>query len=95
MKRALIAIALVTVSSAAFAEAGRPLVQGKKCWAITDGRGFGYWDQCAGYVERAERNRAIGLRPNIPRAVSQLDLVDFDGAGGAAGDGGGGGGNGR
>jgi hypothetical protein len=95
MKQVLLAIALVAIAGTAFAEAGRPIRQGGKCWAITDARGFGYWDHCAAGHELVARNRERGFDPNTPRARTQLDLFDYDGAGGGGASAGGGGGNGR
>jgi hypothetical protein len=96
MKALFVAMGLVAVSTSAFAQPGGPIVQGNKCWAITDGRGFGYWDSCATGPLLEQRNRDIGVNPRTPRALTQLDNNDYGGAGGAGGGaGGGGGGQGR
>jgi hypothetical protein len=95
MKRVLFAMTLVMVSSAAFAEAGQPTAKDGKCWALTDSRGFGYWDHCAGWEEAQRASRPVGINGRFARARTQMELYDFGGAGGAGGDGGGGGGNGR
>jgi len=87
MKPILIAIGLIAMSSAAFAD-GRPTVQGNKCWAISDSRGFGYWDNCASGAELAEKNREQGYKDDIPRARTQPDIDSTGGAGGGGGGGG-------
>jgi hypothetical protein len=85
MKRALLAMALVMISGAAFAEAGQPTKNGDRCWVLTDSRGFGYWDQCASWHKTEEANRKVGIRGRYARAQHQLELHDFDGAGGGGG----------
>jgi hypothetical protein len=91
VKTLFVVIGLVAVSTSAFADAGRPVRQGDKCWAITDSsRGFGYWDKCAAGHDLAQRNQLLGLNPRTPRAVTQVDTSDDGGAGGGAGGGGGG-----
>ncbi|MDI3469341.1 MAG: hypothetical protein OJF62_001404 [Pseudolabrys sp.] len=90
MKRFLLVAAALVISTSAFADAGGPIVRGHKCWAQTDQRGFGFWDQCADRHELARRAGRDGLTTLYPAAVTV-------GVGSTIsnGDGGGGGGGGR
>jgi hypothetical protein len=92
MKRFILVLAAVAISTSAFAQAGGPVRQGSKCWANMDQRGFGFWDKCASTRESALRGQQQGLTNPVdgPRTVG-IDTIANGGGGGGAG----GGGNGR
>jgi hypothetical protein len=94
MKRLILALAAVAISTSAFAQAGGPIRQGNKCWAVTDQRGFGFLDQCADAREVAARGQLQGLTRQFdqPRTVAADNIGNA--AGGGGGGAGGGGGNG-
>src|SRR5581483_6392421 len=94
MKRVLFAMAVLAVSTSAFAQSridpNGPIRQGGKCWAVSDPRGFGYFDSCASKSEAAEINKNKGVTTvEIDVAKSQIERGS-----GTSGDGGGGGGGG-
>jgi hypothetical protein len=86
MKTLILALAALTVTTAAFAEAGGPISSGNKCWAATDQRGFGFWDKCATGQFLAEINRQQGLR-SIPAPVTPVNVIQGGGDGGGGGGG--------
>jgi len=88
MKTLILALAALTVTTAAFAEAGGPIRSGNKCWAVTDQRGYGFWDKCATGQLLAQINQQQGIY-GITHAVTRT-TTSFGG-----GDGGGGGGGGK
>ena len=92
MKRLILVLAAVAVSTSAFAQAGGPVRQGTKCWANTDQRGFGFLDTCADAREIAQRGREQGLTRQFdaPRTVTAIDVGNGGGGGGAGGGGNGG-----
>lgn len=92
MKRILLVIAALAMSSSAFASAGGPIRQGDKCWAAVDQRGFGFWDECADPRTRARRNRQDGIYRTFDRSRTVIGGTIGNSAGGG---GAGGGGNGR
>jgi hypothetical protein len=90
MKRVLLLAAALMISTSAFADAGGPIVRGHKCWAQTDPRGFGFWDQCADRHELAQRASRDGLTTLYPAAVTvEIDSTIGNGGGGGSGGGGG------
>jgi len=93
MKRLILVLAAVAISTSAFAQANGPVRQGGKCWANTDQRGFGFWDACADAREIAQRGQLQGLTRNFdqPRTVAADNISNSAGGGGG---GAGGGGNG-
>jgi hypothetical protein len=92
MKRLILVLAAVAISTSAFAQAGGPIRQGNKCWANMDQRGFGFWDQCADAREAAQRGQLQGLTRQVdtPRTVTSVDIANGGGGGGAGGGGNGG-----
>jgi hypothetical protein len=96
MKRLILVLAAVAVSTSAFAQANGPVRQGGKCWANTDQRGFGFWDACADRTELAQRGRQTGITVTFdqPRTVA-ADNISNSAGGGGGGAGGGGGNGGR
>ena len=102
MKRCLLAVALVAISSAAFAQGAGPTRMGNKCFVLTDYRGFGYWTPCPtlGLIQmQGEPGKAAppGKTPTPITHVVPMGGADggggSGGGGGGAGGGGGGGGN--
>jgi hypothetical protein len=93
MKRLILVLAALAISTTAFAQAGSPVRQGNKCWAATDQRGFGFWDVCADRQETARRGLEQGRTGSFdaPRTVAADNIGNAAGGGGGAG----GGGNGR
>jgi hypothetical protein len=88
MKKFLLVLAAVAISTSAFAQTNGPVRQGGKCWAAIDQRGFGFWDSCAGRQEIAQRGKEDGRRGTFDEART----TNRDSIGNAAGGGGGGGG---
>jgi len=84
-------VAILAISSSAFAQMNGPVRQGSKCLATTDQRGFGFLDQCADAREIAERGRQDGRRGRFHEARTAIPDSFGNGGGGGAG----GGGNGR
>jgi hypothetical protein len=93
MKRLLLVVAAVAVSTSAFAQAGGPVRQGNKCWAAMDQRGFGFWDQCADTREVTRRGQQQGLTRafDLPSTIAADNIANSAGGGGGAGGGGNGG----
>jgi hypothetical protein len=94
MKQFLLVVAALAVSTSAFAQAGGPVRQGTKCWAVTDQRGFGFLDQCADPQEIAKRGKQDGRigRFDEARTVSADTIGNGSGGGGSGAGGGGNGG---
>jgi hypothetical protein len=96
MKPILCAMAALAVSTSAFAETypdpNGPIRNGKMCWAVNDGRGFGYWDACASKLEQQEFAKKTGTVTTVDIAKSQRDGGPGGEGGGGGGAGGGGGG---
>jgi hypothetical protein len=90
MKKFLLVLAAIVISTSAFAQANGPVRQGNKCWAAIDQRGFGFWDSCADRQEIVERGKQDGRHFTFDEART----VSPDSIGNAAGGGGGGGGGG-
>ena len=88
MKTIILALAALSVTTAAFAEAGGPIRSGNKCWAATDQRGYGFWDKCAAGQLLAEINQRQGLH-GVTHAVTMTATSFGGGDGGGAGGGGG------
>jgi hypothetical protein len=90
MKSVLVLMALMTASTAAFADPTGPTRQKDRCWAVTDSsRGFGYWDRCASREEVIKYSQDQNLTFFYDRAASQPDLPGPGDGGGAGGGGGG------
>jgi hypothetical protein len=87
MKRFLLVMAALAISTSAFAQANGPVRQGNKCWAITDQRGFGFWDTCASHQEILDRNKRSGTRDIYDQARTNYD-TSMPGGGGGGGGGG-------
>ena len=87
MKTLILALAALTVTTAAFAEAGGPIRSGNKCWAATDQRGFGFWDKCASGQFLAQINRQHGTF-SVTHAVTMTTTSFGGGDGGGSGGGG-------
>jgi hypothetical protein len=94
MKRLILVLAAVAISTSAFAQGGGPIREGGKCWANTDQRGFGFWDACADRAELAQRGRQQGLTRQFdqPRTIAGDNIANSAGGGGGAGGSGGNGG---
>lgn len=88
MKRILLVLAAVAISSSAFAYGG-PVRQGNKCWAKVDQRGFGFWDRCADPQLRARLNRQQGIYRSFDRSRTVIGGTVGNGAGGGGAGGGG------
>jgi hypothetical protein len=90
MKRLILVLAAVAISTSAFAQGGGPVRQGNKCWANMDQRGFGFWDECAGHTEAAQRGRQQGLTRtfDVPRTIGGDNIANTAGGGGGGGGGG-------
>ena len=87
MQTVILAFAALTVTTAAFAEAGGPVRNGNKCWAVTDQRGFGFWDKCAAGQVLAQINKQQGTF-GITHAVTMTTTSFGGGDGGGSGGGG-------
>jgi hypothetical protein len=85
MKTIILAFAVLSVTTAAFADSNGTTRRGDKCWAATDARGFGFWDKCAEGQMLVDRNKQEGLRRDMNQPRTQSNI-------GTAGPGGGGGG---
>ncbi len=95
MTRILFVTAALLASSSAFAEtydANGPIRHGNRCWAVSDSRGFGYWDTCASRQEIQEVAKKQGVTVLIDQARSQRASTVATDTGGSGGGGGGGGG---
>ena len=89
MKTFIIVFAALTVTTAAFADAGGPIRNGSKCWAMADQRGYGFWDKCARGQRLSDINQRQGLRDTPqPETITSV-TSGADGAGGGGGGGGG------
>jgi hypothetical protein len=93
MQRILLSVALVAISSAAFAQGMGPARSGGKCWIAVDGRGFGYWRGCEYHSEVLQNmsGKAVTVVTRQP-PITHVAPVDFSGGGGADGGGASGGG---
>jgi hypothetical protein len=89
MKQFLLVVAALAVSTSAFAQAGAPVRQGTKCWAVTDQRGFGFLDQCADPREIAELKKYGHLGLAMPKTITGSSISNSGGGGGEGGGGGG------
>jgi len=90
MKRFLLVIAAVVISTSAFADAGGPTRKGNKCWAVTDhARGFGFWDHCADTTQGLDVDKHQGRTLKFDRAATPDSGVGNGGDGGGGGGGGG------
>ena len=87
MKTLILALAALTITSSAFADAGGPVRNGNKCWAATDQRGYGFWDKCATGQFLAQINQRQGLH-SVPQPVTQVSATQGGGDGGGGGGGG-------
>ena len=85
MKTLILVLAALTVTTSAFAQNGGPMRQGNKCFAITDQRGYGFWDKCAQGQLLADIQQRQGVH-SVTHAATQFDVSN-----GGGGDGGGGG----
>jgi hypothetical protein len=102
MTRILFVIAALATSTSAFAastyaDPNGPIRSGNKCWAISDARGFGYWDACASKQEVLEIVQQKGINTVVDIAKSQAERGTGEGSSSGGGSGGssGGGGNSR
>jgi hypothetical protein len=87
MKTIILVLATLTVTTSAFAQAGGPIRSGNKCWAVTDQRGYGFWDKCATGNFLTEINQRQGTH-GITHAVTMTATSFGGGDGGGAGGGG-------
>jgi hypothetical protein len=90
MRFILLFSALLLLMDSASAQSGHQGMSHKRCWAQTDPRGYGFWDECADPKEAAEENRHQGYRGYFPTPKSGA----YDNSS-SIGNGGGGGGGGK
>jgi hypothetical protein len=102
MKRILFVMAALTVATSAYAapasnyaDPNGPIRQGTKCWAISDARGFGYWDTCASREVMQETAKLKGITTLLDEATTQGNRGSGEGGGSGGSGGSGGGGNSR
>jgi len=86
MKTLILAFAALTMTTAAFAEAGGPVRSGNKCWAATDQRGYGFWDKCATGQLLAQISQQTGTH-GVTHAATMTTTSFGGGDGGGAGGG--------
>lgn len=91
MRSVFILVALCLLAQPASAQSNTQPPPHKKCWAQTDPRGYGFWDECGEPKEVMEQNRHKGIYMDIPTARSGNSDNSSVGNGG----GGGGGGSGK
>ena len=86
MKTVILVLAALTVTTSAFAQGGGPIRQGNKCFALTDQRGYGFWDKCAQGAVLADIQQRQGTH-GVTHAATITNPTQ-----GGGGDGGSGGG---